>query len=71
MSTEKHTELPFWGDLVNPDKSGAGTRCESNTKLVHEITNAGDTFGRGHNYFTILHAIAEQRLTALYRTIKQ
>jgi len=39
--------------------------------LVHEITKAGDTFGRGHNYFTILHATAEQRLTALYRTIKQ
>jgi len=36
---------------------------------LHESTNAGETFGRGLNYFRILHATKEQRLAALVATI--
>lgn len=37
---------------------------------LHELADAGAAFGRGMNYWVCIHATAEQRLTALYRTIK-
>jgi|SRR5882672_3568565 len=38
--------------------------------IVHKRVNAGDTFGRGLNYFRVKHATKEECLAALVETIK-